>query len=55
MELLERDGRVTRRSLVEAGELPARTSGRVLAGMVERGLLVPDGRQGRSKGYVRAG
>ncbi len=55
MELLERDGRVTRRSLVEAGELPARTAGRVLAGMVERGLLVPDGRQGRSKGYVRAG
>jgi len=53
LAVVEREGRVTRKLLaVEAG-LAVRTAGRVLAGMVEAGVLVPDGRGGKSAGYVR--
>lgn len=53
LDLADRQGRVTRHELVAAATLPARTAGRVLSGLVERGLLAPDGRRGKSAGYVR--
>ncbi len=52
--LVERDGRVTRQGLAEAEGLSARTAGRVLADLVAKGVLVPDGRKGKAGGYVRA-
>ncbi len=53
LDLVDRQGRVTRQELVVAASLAARTAGRVLSGLVERGLLVPDGRRGKSAGYQR--
>ena len=54
MALVERDGRVTRQGLAEAAGLSARTAGRVLAELVAKGVLVPDGRKGKAGGYVQA-
>lgn len=54
LALVERDGRVTRQGLAEAVGLSARTAGRVLAELVAKGVLVPDGRKGKAGGYVRA-
>ena len=53
LALLEREGRVTRQGLAEATGVSTRTAGRVLAGMVASGMLVPDGRKGNAGGYVR--
>jgi hypothetical protein len=53
--VIARDGRVTRLALAEAASISLRTAGRVLADMVDDGLLVADGRRGRSGGYVVAG
>jgi transcriptional regulator with GAF, ATPase, and Fis domain len=51
--LVERDGRVTRLGLAEAAGLSARTAGRVLAALVAKGVLVPDGRKGKVGGTCR--
>ncbi|MBN2191184.1 MAG: sigma 54-interacting transcriptional regulator [Polyangiaceae bacterium] len=53
MGILDREGRVSRQALAEVAGISARTAGRVLAGMVAAGLLVPDGRRGNAAGYVR--
>lgn len=54
LALVERDGRVTRQGLAEAAGLSVRTAGRVLAELVAKGVLVPDGRRGNARGYVYA-
>jgi transcriptional regulator with GAF, ATPase, and Fis domain len=52
LAIVRRDGRITRITLASETGLAPRTAGRVLAQMVEDGLLVPDGRQGSAAGYV---
>jgi hypothetical protein len=55
LALLARDGRITRQGLADAAELSTRTAGRVLAELVARGAIVPDGRKGKAGGYVVPG
>ena len=47
-------GRLTRAAFAADAGVPLRTAGRVLAALVETGVLVPDGRKGNSGGYVAA-
>ena len=47
-----RDGRVTRKALASEAGVALRTAGRVLAGLVELGLLQHDGRRGNAGGYM---
>ena len=54
LHLLHTGGRLTRQALVESAGLAPRTAGRLLADLVERGLIVPDGRKGKAGGYVPA-
>ncbi len=54
LELVAREGRLTRAGFADAAGLPLRTAGRVLAALVEAGLLAPDGRKGNGGGYVAA-
>jgi DNA-binding IclR family transcriptional regulator len=54
LDLLARDGRLTRAAFAADAGVPLRTAGRVLAALVEAGVLVPDGRKGNSGGYVAA-
>jgi hypothetical protein len=42
--LLARDGRIARQDLADAAKLSTRTEGRVLAELVAKGAIVPDGR-----------
>ncbi len=55
MAIVQRDGRVTRRGLADEAGVPVRTAGRVLARLVEAGVLVQDGGRGSAAGYVVAG
>ena len=52
LAITRRDGRVTRRTLAEGTRLPVRTAGRVLAGLVEAGVLAADEGRGSAAGYV---
>jgi DNA-binding NtrC family response regulator len=52
LAIAQRDGRITRMTLSDRSGLPPRTASRVLAQLLECGLLVPDGRQGSSAGYM---
>ena len=52
--LVECEGRVTRKLLATEAGLAMRTAGRVLARLVDAGLLVHDGGRGRSAGYLLA-
>lgn len=52
LDLLAREGRLTRAAFAADAGVPLRTAGRVLAALVETGVLVPDGRKGNSGGYV---
>ena len=54
LTIAAREGRVTRARLAADAGLPERTAGRVLAELVEAGLLRPDGRRGNGGGYVRS-
>jgi len=49
--LVSADGRVTRSMLARAARCPDPTAVRVLARLVARGLLVPDGGRGSASGY----
>jgi transcriptional regulator with GAF, ATPase, and Fis domain len=55
LEIARRDGRVTRTALAAAAGGSERTATRVLAAMVEAGVLVEDGGKGRGAGYLAAG
>jgi len=55
LALLAREGRITRQGLADAAELSTRTAGRVLAELVAKGAIVPDGRKGKAGGYVVPG
>ena len=52
LSIAQRDGRVTRRALVQAAGLSARTTGRVLSRLVEAGALAQDEGRGSAVGYV---
>ena len=52
LAIARRDGRVTRRTLADGSGLPVRTAGRVLAGLVEAGVLAADEGRGSAAGYV---
>jgi transcriptional regulator with GAF, ATPase, and Fis domain len=52
LAIVTREGRVTRSRLAAEAGLPERTAGRVLAEMVEAGVLRADGRRGNAAGYV---
>lgn len=54
LDILARNGRLTRAAFATDAGVPLRTAGRVLAALVEAGVLVPDGRKGNSGGYVAA-
>lgn len=54
LDLLAREGRLTRAAFAADAGVPLRTAGRVLAALVETGVLVPDGRKGNGGGYVAA-
>jgi DNA-binding NtrC family response regulator len=54
LDIVRREGRVTRQALVEAARVPDRTASRVLGELVAAGALLPDGRKGRAGGYVAA-
>jgi tetratricopeptide (TPR) repeat protein len=51
LDIARREGRVTTKKLTEQAHIAESTAKRVLAGLVERGLLVRIG-QGRATGYV---
>ena len=48
------EGRITRGRLAEELEVSERTASRVLAAMVDGGVLVPDGNRGKARGYLLA-
>ncbi len=48
------EGRITRGRLAEEVEVSERTASRVLAAMVDGGVLVPDGNRGKARGYLLA-
>ena len=48
------EGRITRGHLAEELEVSERTASRVLAAMVDGGVLVPDGNRGKARGYLLA-
>jgi hypothetical protein len=52
LDIVRREGRVTRQALVEAARVPDRTASRVLGELVAAGALLPDGRKGRAGGDV---
>ena len=52
LAIVAREGRVTRSRLADEADLPERTAGRVLADLVEAGVLRSDGRRGNAGGYV---
>lgn len=54
LQLAKSRGRVTRASLADEAQLATRTAGRVLARLLQRGLLRRDGRGGSTAGYVLA-
>ncbi len=54
LEIARRDGRVTRTTLATEAGVSERTATRILAAMVEAGVLVEDGGKGRGAGYAPA-
>ncbi len=52
LRLLSELGRITRQQYVEATKASVRTASRDLSDLVKKGLLVPDGRPGKTGGYV---
>ena len=55
LEIARREGRVTRRTLADAAGMPPRSAGRVLARLVEVGVLAQDEGRGSAAGYVLVG
>ena len=53
-DLIDGEGRVTRGRLAEQLAVSERTASRILRGMLDEGVLTPDGRAGRLSGYRRA-
>jgi transcriptional regulator with PAS, ATPase and Fis domain len=52
LAIVAREGRVTRARLAQHAGLPERTAGRVLAELVDAGVLRADGRRGNAGGYA---
>ncbi|MBF0383779.1 MAG: sigma 54-interacting transcriptional regulator [Magnetococcales bacterium] len=52
LKIAKATGRITRKQFAEAIGISISTAGRELAGLIERGMLVPDGRSGKWSGYI---
>ena len=54
MDIVRREGRVTRSQLAVGLTVSERTATRVLTAMVDAGVLVHDGKRGKARGYLTA-
>ena len=52
MDIVQREGRVTRGRLAQELSISERTATRVLTAMVTAGVVGPDGNKGKARGYL---